>query len=367
MKRRKLLSWSLVVLLLAALISGCSSKQVPTQSGQGSGVSTGTSQGFPQELIVSLYGGEYKDIVDKAVLQPFAKKYNVKIIYDESGSATEKYAKIRAAGGDPGFDLAIGTSVEPHQGAREGLLAPITEDKVPNLKYVYPKIREYIGQYGASHEIQYMTLVINRKYINDPIDSWSALWEPKYKGHVLVFDPANINGIYTLIMASVLAGGDEKNIEPGFKKMQQLVPQLKTTLVASSEAIPLVERGEVWLMPYWDGRAQVYKDKGLPIDFIIPKEGTIPLVTSLIIPKKAKHLDLAYKLIDFWLEKDIQRAWALGYKVGPSRGDIDLPADFGKSHVVSLDQLSKMRFLDDDYISKVRPGWTERWKRIFSK
>lgn len=318
------------------------------------------------QLVVNGYGGEYEDLFKRIIQEPFERKHNAKITYDSSGSAAEDYAKIRASGGDPGWDVVSATAQEPVQGAREGLLAEITEDKVPNLKFAYQKTRDMVGKYGVSHEIQYMSLMYHKDRVTPRPDSWSVMWDPKYKGHVLLFDPANIIGVYHLAVAARINGGGWDNLEPGFKALESIKPNLLATPTASTEAVPYMERGDVWLMPYWDGRAHFYRNQGLPYDFTIPKEGSVPLVNALIIPKGAKNKDLAYQFVDFWLSKEIQREWALGYTVGPGRPDVDLPADFRAGHITSVEEMEKMLPVDYEFIAKNRPQWVERWRKVMA-
>ena len=319
----------------------------------------------PRPLIVAGFGGEYKDIFWKTVGRPFEERFDVKITYDEGGTSAQDYAKIRASQGDPGWDVAILTSSEAVAGAQENLLRRITIADVPNLAFVYPSVRKYVGDYGACEEIQQMLLVYNPKFVQKP-DSWASLWDPKYKGHVLVFDPANIMGIYTLIMAAKMDGGGEQNLEPGFKRFEALRGQLRAFLVASSAAIPLFQQGEVWLMPYWDARAHYYISQGLPMQAFVPKEGTAALINALVIPKGAKNYATAYQFINFWLSAEVQKAWALAYTVGPAR-PVQLPATFATLHITSLDQLHKDVLPDQGLIVRERARWSQRIKEIMSR
>ena len=319
------------------------------------------------EVIVNAYSAEYEDIFNKYIKEPFERETGIKIIYDPSGSAAEDYAKIRASGGDPGWDVDAVTAQEAIQGAKEGLLLEINETNTPNLKSFYPDMRMLVGNYGVPYEIQYMSLMYHKAKVDPPPTSWEIMWDPKLKGHVLTFQFANILGVYHMIMAARLNGGSLENVEPGFQALDRLKDNLLDWPQQSTQAVVFMERGEVWAMPYWDGRAHYYVDQGLPYDFLIPKEGSIPLVNSLIIPKGAKNVENAYRFVDFWLSKEIQRSWALGYTVGPGRGDLDFPEEFKKRHITSEEDIKKMGPPDYDYIAKNRPAWTERAQRIMAR
>ncbi|HTB48248.1 MAG TPA: extracellular solute-binding protein, partial [Acetobacteraceae bacterium] len=154
-------------------------------------------------LVVSAYGGEYQDVFMKSVIEPFEKKFGVQVTYDESGGAAQTYAKIRAARGAPGFDVAAElTAPEAILGAREKMLELLSEQQVPNLRYVWAKSLAAIPPVGVVTYYQYMALLWNTKKIDKPT-SWAAYWtpetlhKPEVKGHLLGHDPGtNLLEVY---------------------------------------------------------------------------------------------------------------------------------------------------------------------------
>lgn len=316
---------------------------------------------------MNAYASEYEDLFNRIIKEPFERETGIKVVYDSTGSAAEDYAKIRAAQGDPGWDVVSVTAQEPIQGAKEGLLQEITEENVPSLRFLYPNVRQIVGNYGVAHEIQYMSLMYHKERVQPAPDSWEIMWDPKVKGHALTFQFANILGVFHMVMAAKINGGSLENVEPGFQALERLKDNLLDWPQQSTQAVVHMERGEVWAMPYWDGRAHYYINQGLPYDFVIPKEGSIPLINAMIIPKGAKNKENAYKFLEFWLRREVQREWALGYTVGPGRGDIDFPEDFKTRHITSQAQLDQMQPPDFDYIARNRPAWTERINRIMAR
>ena len=68
------------------------------------------AQRTEETLVVNSFGGEYQELFEKAVIQPFEKKFGVKVVHDTTGTSAQDYAKIRAAKGAPGFDVAAALS-----------------------------------------------------------------------------------------------------------------------------------------------------------------------------------------------------------------------------------------------------------------
>ena len=171
-------------------------------------------------LVVNGYGAEFQEIITRTTIEPFEKKFGVKVTYDNTGSAAQNYAKIRASRGAPGFDVAAElTPPEVILGQKEKLLETITETEVPNLKHVWQKSRTIIPPTGVVHGYQYIALLWNKTHLEKPA-SWANYWDPgpaygdKIKGHLIAFEPANLLSVYALIMAAKLKGGGVDNIAP---------------------------------------------------------------------------------------------------------------------------------------------------------
>src|ERR1700744_6431347 len=82
-------------------------------------------------VVVTGYGGEYRDIYLDTVIRPFEKKFSVQVVYDDGGPV-DPYPRVRATHGSPGFDVLGETSIPTIiLGAKEKLFEPITEAQVP--------------------------------------------------------------------------------------------------------------------------------------------------------------------------------------------------------------------------------------------
>jgi putative spermidine/putrescine transport system substrate-binding protein len=327
-----------------------------------------------ETLTVTAYGGEYQDVFTKAVMDPFEKKFGVKIEYVQSGGASQTYARIRAARGAPGFDVAAElTAPEAILGDKEKLLEPISEREVPNLKYVWKKSLTAIPPVGTVSYYQYMPLLYNTKKVDKP-DSWAAYWEPgsvygdKIRGHILGHDPGtNLLEIYALIMAAKLKGGGVNNMAPAWDLLKQQKPWLGAVIQTSAQAAPYFDNDEVWLTPYWSGRSGYYKSKGYPLGFTIPKEGTIGLADVSAIPVGATNKKLAFEFLNFRLDPDIQRAFCIGYFASPARPDIsDWPADFVETQITTEAKMETLDLPDSAALGKLRNAWVMQWQEIMA-
>ncbi|HVL73432.1 MAG TPA: extracellular solute-binding protein [Beijerinckiaceae bacterium] len=324
-----------------------------------------------ETLIVNSQGGEYQEIIEKTVLQPFEKKFGVKVVHDPVGTAAQDYARIRASRGAPGFDVAHNlTPPEVILGAKENLLERVSEREVPNLKYAFEKGKAVVPPHGVPHTYMYAALIYNRDRVERPT-SWADYWEPhkrygdKIKGHVIAFHPTNLLAVYALLHAAELGGGGADNMDPAWKLLQAQKPYHGPVVTGSSEAVPHFENGQVWIAPYWSPRSAYYIARGLPFGMVVPKEGVKGLCDVGAVPVGAANKKLAFEFLNFRLDPEIQREFSLAYYSSPGRGDItDWPKEFAETQIVTKEQMDKLEFPDSEMIGTRRRDWTLRWQQI---
>lgn len=331
-------------------------------SGIGIGIGTGTARA--ETLIINSYGGPYEDIIRERIIEPFEKRFGIDVVYDAVGSAQQDYAKIKATKGRPGFDLVVMTASQSLQGCEDGLLEKLAPTSIPNLNTLQADLVAVAGECGAVHEVQYLSLLYRTdKFAADPV-SWTALLEPELSKRVILPTFQNIMAVYLLEMMSVTNGGDLiDNVDPGFDAMAKVSAQSVGFEQSSAILESYLREGTDWAMPFWNGRAQLMVDEGLPVDYIRPKEGTIPLVATLNIPVGAANKDAARKFIDFFLEKSSQEAWVAGYRVGSARGDISVPEELKDRQLASGPDGDRLHLPDLLRLQEKLPEWAERWER----
>ena len=334
-----------LALAVALAVSGC------TSTGAGSGEDV---------LVVEGYGAEYQQLFDEHIGTPFTEQTGIQVQYSASGAASEHYAAIRAAHGDPGFDVAVMTNLELFQGSKDGLLDPVSEQQVPNLAKVSKKIRDATNGAGVIHDVQQVALMYKRSLFPTPPTSWNVMWDPKYRSGALVFNPTNIMGFYQVLSAAELDGGSITDAAPGFARIADLATSALATPQASAEAVPYMEKGTATVFPYQDGRAAIYA-KTTDYDFTVPQEGTYAVLGALGIPVGAAHKAAAHRFMDYWLSPEVQQRWATAYNVGPAVTGLQFPAEFAAKHVTTAEQIDKLKIADPEIVARDRTEWSRKW------
>ncbi|WP_159592424.1 ABC transporter substrate-binding protein [Chelativorans xinjiangense] len=327
------------------------------------GVGINGTTAVAQELIVNSYGGPYEEIIYERIIKPFQEQSGIKVIYDAVGSSSQDYAKIKATKGSPGFDVVVMTASQSLDGCKDGILEKLTVENVPNLAFLDPDVSAMASECGAVHEVQYMSLLYRTDHIKQAPDSWEFLFSEELDDKIVLPTFENIMAVYLMEVFSTMNGGSLLEIDPGFEKMVELAPRAIAFEQSSAVLDKYVREGQAWAMPYWSGRAQLMKDDGVPVDYIIPKEGTIPLLATLNVPIGAQNKEAALEFVNFFLEKTSQEAWMDGYKVGSIRSDVEVSDEIRAKQITSKEDIQKLLLPDPSTIAERLPQWGDKWQR----
>ncbi len=290
----------------------------------------------PETLVVNTQGGEYQEIVEATVLKPFEKKFGVRVVHDPTGSASQDYAKIRAARGAPGFDVAgLLTPPEMILGAREKLLEPVTEREVPNLRHCWSVAARVIPSVGVAHTLQYAATDLQQgqgraaALVGRLLGAGQALRRshPRPRHQLQSGQPA------------LRLRADPRRPTRRRRRRQH---GAGLGAVARAEAVRRrrgdrhrprrcrISRTARCGSRRTGARAPATTSRAAcPFDMVVPEEGVIGLFDCAAVPVGAKNKKLAYEFLNFRLEPEVQRAFSLAYFCSPGRGDIaDWPAEF---------------------------------------
>lgn len=242
---------------------------------------------------------------------------------------------------------------------RNGVFDPIDGGQIPDFGKLYPIAR---ASHGLATTITAVTIVYNTEKIKRPITSWNDLWDPAFKGHVAIEKMPATYGIDTLLMAARLAGGSERNIDPGFRKLATLKPNLGAIYTNSSQCQQLFEQGGTWIAPWYSGRVASTARSGVPVAAAPTKEGE-PVYLTMLCPLKGKWNPWVAQFMNLHLSVQVQQAFAKEFASGPSRTDVMLDPAIAKTVPYGPEQVSSLIQFDWDEVIPHLDEWTQRFNR----
>lgn len=314
--------------------------------------------------VVKLKVYNWGDYIDKSVIKSFEKEYNVKVVYDEFSTNEDMYAKLKAGGIK--YDIVIPSEYMVEKMANEGMLAKIDFDRVENYKYVSEKFKNNKYNKAIEYSVPYMWgtvgIIYNKEIVKEDVDSWSILWNNRYKKQILMLDSQRDSIGVTLkylgyssnsVSLSELNLAKRKLIEQKPLVLSYVNEEVKDILIGNEAALAVV----------WSGDASYVKKYNPNLVYVIPKEGSNIWVDYMVIPKNSKNKDMAMKFIDYMLRPEVAlRNYNYTGYLTPHEGVMDMLKEDEKVLEYptdeELDRLEVFEDLGKDIIKYDRI-WTE--------
>jgi putative spermidine/putrescine transport system substrate-binding protein len=345
----------LFICLVLGLMTACSGSET------GNSPSTEKSEEGEKTLVLAAYGGSYEKKLKETVIPKFEKEYGVKVTYI-TGSSVDTVSKLQAQKDNPQIDVAVLDDGPQAQAKAFGLLAPLDESIVTNLKDVYDIAKDK-DNIGVGTGIVTTGLAYNKEVFEqngwEPIKSWNDLANPKFKDQIVLPSIATTFGLHMLLMAASSNGGSTENIEPGFEKMKEIAKNA-VTFDKTADLSNYFLQGQTVASSWSDARVHILQDSGFPIEFVIPEEGAPALISTISVVKDAPHAELAQKFVNFALSEEAQVEFAHGVFSGPVNKNTKLDGDIAKKVIYGEDQIAKLVKVDWEYVNEKRAEWTER-------
>ncbi len=230
-------------------------------------------------IVVQLWGGAFMDALQD-VKPDIEKATGVKIELVTQTSAVAGLQRLEAQKANPQVDLWMTSDSTAADALAKGIIEPVTPAQVPNIQYVPEKL---VFPAGPSIWLSPRGIFYRVDKTPFEIKTWEDLWDPRLKGLVTVSIEQD-KGVFIMI-ASLINGGDEHNINPGFEKLKALKPNIGIIYKADAESLKLIQAGEVSVAG-WGVLGVVYKllGPGSNYKFVIPPKPqflTVNLITMV--------------------------------------------------------------------------------------
>lgn len=159
-------------------------------------------------------------------------------------------------------------------------------------------------------------LVYNTDYVDEPIDSWTALWDTKYNKNVILLDGVRDTLGATLKMLGYsLNTTNPDEINEAKEKLIELKKNGNLLAIGADDNTDKMARGEAAISILWSGEGLNLEAEHDNLKFVVPKEGANFWIDSLCIPKGTKNKENAELFINYLCEKDpsFRTADEIGY------------------------------------------------------
>jgi len=285
---KKFVALLLCAITCMSLLSGC-----------------GSSGGENGEVYVFNWG-EY---IDPETITMFEEETGIKVIYDEFETNETMFPKVEA--GASTYDVICPSDYMIEKMIANDMLQELDYSKLPNAKEnIGAQYYEQAAAFdpGNKYCIPYcwgtVGILYNKTMVDEPVTSWSILWDEKYTDNILMQD-----SVRDAFMVALKKNGYSMNT-----MNEEELEIAKNDLIAQK---PLVQAyvvdqvrdkmigGEAALGVIYSGEAIYTQRENADLEYVVPEEGTNVWIDGWVIPKNAPNVENAQKFIDFMCRPDI--------------------------------------------------------------
>lgn len=240
------------------------------------------------------------------VNKEFTRRYGIKVNYTTFESNENMYNKLQSGGAN--YDIVIPSDYMIAKLIEEEMLVELDFSNIPNYKYILPKYKNLFydpeNKYTVPYTVGMVGLIYNTTMVDDEVDSWSILWDEKYKGEILMFNnPRDAFGIAQFLLGQSVNTHNPEDWDKAIELLKEQRPLVSSYVM--DEVYNKMEGGEAAFAPYYAGDYLTMADVNPDLAFVYPKEGVNYFVDAMCIPKTAENKEAAELYINFMLEEEI--------------------------------------------------------------
>ena len=315
---------------------------------------------YESELVFACVGGTTQRMFEENLFPEFTKRTGTKIIY-VAGQPADTLAKMRVQKANPAIDVAWLAGGTTYSAIDEGLLMDMDLSKIPSFAQMSPNVgaEKAALPFGLTVDvIIYNANTFAKQGLPAPT-SWFDMWGPKFKGHVGLYSINVASTIAFIAKVSQLLTGDYKNLDAAFAKFKELRPNMLNFYPTAGGYETAMQQGDCWIGQNTAVRGLEMKKMGMPIETVVPKEGTVGYQTFLGITNKTKRPNAAHAFVDYMLSAEVQQKMVglIGYS--PVNSKATVPA--GQSNY--FPPMSTVMVPDWKYLRTQIPSIVARWNR----
>lgn len=262
----------------------------------------------PASEIVIYNWSEY---IDPEIYTLFEEEYGISVVEDNFSNNEELLAKLQ--GGATGYSLIVPSDYTANIMIKEGMLAKLDHDNVPNLGNLADRFKELYFDPGNEYCAAYQWGTTGLGYLSSELDeptSWSIIFDPDpdapYFGRYTMLDDVRESFAAAL---SYLGYDINTTDEAQLQEAKQMLINAKAGLSGydSDTFEDLLASGENILAHGWNGDFLVAQEENEDIAYVVPNEGGVIWVDMICIPAtvSAEEKLAAEMFIDFLLRPDI--------------------------------------------------------------
>jgi spermidine/putrescine-binding protein len=257
----------------------------------------------PKELNLFTWSGYFT----QPVIDEFQKRTGIKVNQANYSTNEELVAKLGSGVSD--YDIVVPSDYTVQVLVLEKKLMPLDRSQLPNFKNLDPKFLgqpfDPANQYSVPLFWGTTGLGVNKQAITETIDSWQAVFDPKYAGKISMLKDAREN----FAVALLLMGKSVNETDPATLRMaaDKLKAQIQLVKFYDSDSFDdKLRNNEAALVHGYNGQlAKVVADNPGKYYYVVPREGATEWIDNVCIPAGAPHSQEAHAFLNYLMDPQV--------------------------------------------------------------
>jgi spermidine/putrescine transport system substrate-binding protein len=273
-----------IAVFLLALLAGCSETQI----------------------VLNVYN--WGDYIDESVLADFENQADIKVNYETFATNEDMYIKVKQGGTK--YDVIVPSDYMIARLIAEDMLEKIEVSKIATYGNIGQRYLGLEFDPANAYSVPYMWgtfgILYNTKMVDDPVESWDIMWNPKYEKQILMMDSVRDSlAVAFLRLGYSINTRDKAQLEAAGELLARQKPLVLAYVGDNGK--DMMAQEEAALAMCWSGDAVAVCAQNPDLRYVIPREGTNLWVDSMVIPKASLHKKEALLFIDFMNRPEIAK------------------------------------------------------------
>ncbi|MWV39165.1 extracellular solute-binding protein [Natrialba sp. INN-245] len=277
-------------------------------------------------LTVAVYGGVFQDVMDEELFAPFEEEVDFEVESEAQPTSEEALTQYENAvgAGEAPVDVAIMAETGVRQGLNSDLWHIWDDGDFDSVEYVSDDlVHEAEGGIASVGALSwYINLVQNTDVIEEPVDTWEALWDEEYEDTLGLLGYAS-NSFLLEVTAELHFGGqdildDRDGVLEVFEELEGVTDQANFWYENEAEFQQRLRDGEVPAGMLYSDITLVMQDDGAPVQSNFVEEGSI-LDSGLWVTLETSEVkEEARQFIDYASQPEVQDVLAENLYTSPT-------------------------------------------------
>ena len=339
---KKIVALTLAMSLAAGLfLTGCAMDETPSGSAANAGSSaTGNSNNAGKRVVNVCSWGEY---IDTDLIAQFEEETGIKVNYQTAESNEALYSLLKNGGAN--YDVIVPSDYMISQLIEEDMLAELNYDNIPNFSLIDDRFKNLSYDPENKYTVPYtwgtLGIIYNSAMVDEEITSWSAVFDEKYAGDVLLIGnsrDALAMGLYYLGYS--VNTTDENEIREAYQLIADAAAKGVYQGKVMDEIFQKMEGGNAAIGVYYAGDYLTMLENNEDLRYVVPEEGSNWFVDAMCVLKDAQNKDEAEAWINFIAstEANLANMDYIWYASPNKKALEEYPAYYEETYGEELDQ-----------------------------